>query len=370
MYDYLIVGAGMFGSVFAYQATQAGKKCLVIDKRDHIGGNCYTENIEGINVHMYGPHIFHTNSDKIWKFVNSLVEFRQFTYSPIAKYGDEYYSLPFNMWTFHQLWGIKTPDEAVKKINETAVINDDLTNLENWALSQVGKDVYDKLIYGYTKKHWHREPRELPSFIIKRLPIRFTYDASYYHDKYVGIPIGGYTKLFEGLLKNIDVRLGVDYFENKGELNSLAKVIVYTGKLDEYFDYEFGELDYRTLKFEHQILDEENAQGVPVINHTHEEVEYTRTIEHKHFEKIKSVKSVLTYEYPVPWGRDETPYYPINDDKNNNTFFKYNQKKSQIKNVIFGGRLADFKYYDMDQVIASALKRSDNSLNGEQKLTF
>tara|TARA_R100000808_G_C2155541_1_gene168595 strand:- start:18681 stop:19769 length:1089 start_codon:yes stop_codon:yes gene_type:complete len=355
MYDYLIVGAGFFGSVFAYQAKQDGKSCLVIDKRTHIGGNSYTKNMEGINVHYYGPHIFHTNSDKIWEFVNKFTEFKQFTYSPVANFKGELYSLPFNMWTFHQLWNTTTPQDALNKIEETSIHCESPTNIEEYAISQLGTDVYEKLIYGYTKKQWMREPRDLPSFIIKRLPFRLTYDNSYFNDKYCGIPVGGYTKIFEELLKGVEVKCGVNYFENKDEWNKKAHKVVYTGKIDEFFDYKHGELEYRTLDFQHNVMDLENYQGSPVINWTGDEVPWTRTIEHKHFEKSNSPKTVVTYETPVKCNKNSIPYYPVNDEVNNERYHQYNKEKAAFPNFIFGGRLASYKYYDMDQVIASAL---------------
>ena len=355
MYDFLIVGAGFFGSVFSYLASQDGKKCVVIDKRDHIGGNSYTKNIENINVHYYGPHIFHTNSDKIWNFVNKFTEFKQFTYSPVANFKDELYSLPFNMWTFHQLWGVKTPKEAIEKLDSTKIPCEDPKNLEDYVLSVMGTDVYRKLIYGYTKKQWGRDPSKLPSFIIKRLPFRLTYDSSYYNDKYCGIPVGGYTLIFEKLLKDSELILNVDYFKDPKRWNSMAKNIVYTGKIDEFFDYKHGDLDYRTLSFDHRVLDKENHQGVPVINWTSDDVEHTRTIEHKHFEKSRSNKTVVTHETPEKWERHKVPYYPVNDKMNNDRYSLYNKEKKNCPNFIFGGRLANYKYYDMDQVIASAI---------------
>ena len=359
MYDYLIVGAGFFGSVFAYQATQGGKKCLVIDKRPHIGGNSYTKNMEGINVHYYGPHIFHTNSDKIWEFVNKFTEFKQFTYSPVANFKGELYSLPFNMWTFRQLWNTTTPQDVLNKIEETSIPCESPKNIEEYAISQLGTDVYEKLIYGYTKKQWMREPRDLPSFIIKRLPFRLTYDNSYFNDKYCGIPVGGYTRIFEQLLKGIEVKCGVDYFENKDEWNKKAHKVVYTGKIDEFFDYKHGELEYRTLDFQHNVMDLENYQGSSVINWTGDEVPWTRTIEHKHFEKSNSSKTVVTYETPIKCNKDSIPYYPVNDEVNNKRYHQYNKEKANFPNIIFGGRLASYKYYDMEQVIASALSMYD-----------
>lgn len=364
MYDYLIVGAGLFGSVFAHQASLAGKKCLVIDIRDHIGGNCYTKKTENINIHCYGPHIFHTNSDKVWNYIKSLTEMRQFIYSPIARYKDDLFSLPFNMWTFRQLWNIKTPEEALQKIQETCLEISNPKNLEEHVLSSMGKDVYEKLIYGYTKKQWRMEPRELPKFIIERLPFRLTYDSNYYRDKYTAMPIDGYTNIFKKLLSDAEVMLGIDYFKDRSYWNSKAKTVVYTGKIDQYFDYTHGDLDYRTLRFEHHTIDKENFQGVPVVNWTSDDVEWTRTIEHKHFENSKSKKTILTYEIPEAWSRDKIPYYPINNQINNNKYHKYNLEKKQHPNVIFGGRLACYKYYDMDQVIASSLTTFEKHIKG------
>jgi len=355
MYDILIVGAGLFGSVFAHEAAKSGKKCLVIDKRSHIGGNCYTSNNNGINVHEYGPHIFHTNSEKIWNYVNQFAEFRQFTYSPVANYRGDLYSLPFNMWTFHQLWGVTTPAEALEKIEQTKIECENPKNLEEWVLAELGTDVYEKLIRGYTKKQWGKDPKDLPSFIIKRLPFRLTYDANYYNDKYCGIPAGGYTQIFDKLLEGIDVKLNIDFLDNKEEWASKAKTVVYTGPLDAYFDYKHGELEYRTLKFSHVTVPRENVQGVPVVNYTSEDVSWTRSIEHKHFEKVKTPHTVITYETPVAWSKDKIPYYPVNDSHNNSIVNEYNKEVRKLSNIIFGGRLARYQYYDMDQVIASAL---------------
>tara|TARA_B100000683_G_scaffold248686_1_gene262134 strand:+ start:2985 stop:4091 length:1107 start_codon:yes stop_codon:yes gene_type:complete len=368
MYDVLIVGAGFFGSVFAHEITKAGLSCLVIDKRHHIGGNCYTSNNKGINVHEYGPHIFHTNSEKIWNYVNMFAEFRQFTYSPVAKFRGEQYSLPFNMWTFNQLWGVTTPDEALKKIEETRVPIDNPANLEEWVVSQLGTDVYEKLVKGYTQKQWRKDPKELPSFIIKRLPFRLTYDANYYNDKYCGIPVGGYTQIFEKLLGNADVQLGVDFLQDRKGWTSKAKHVVYTGPLDAYFDYKYGELEYRTLDFVHTEIQKENVQGVPVINYTAPEVSWTRSIEHKHFEKVKTSHTVVTSETPAEWSKDRVPYYPINDSHNNSLAGEYNKDVKKLSNVTFGGRLAKYQYYDMDQVIASALTSSKKFLSNRSKI--
>ena len=356
MFDFLIVGAGLFGSVSAHELTKKGYKCLVIDKRSHLGGNCYTRKLEGINVHEYGPHIFNTNNEKIWKYVNQYTKFNQFTYSPVAKYKDELYSLPFNMWTFNKIWNVQTPDEAYKKIRGTIVKIEEPKNLEEYVISNLGTVIYEKLIKHYTKKQWMRDPSELPAFIIKRLPYRLTYDNNYFNTSYCGIPKNGYTEIFENMLQNIEVRLEVDYFKNRDKLNSMARNIIYTGKIDEFFEYKFGQLDYRTLKFRHEIKDCENFQGVPVINHTCDTFDYTRTIEHKHFEKkIKSKKTILTYETPVLWEKNLTPYYPINDKLNTAIYKQYNKTAEKMDNVIFGGRLAKYFYYNMDQVIGSAL---------------
>ncbi|WP_195466774.1 UDP-galactopyranose mutase [Clostridium perfringens] len=357
-YDYLIVGAGLFASTFAYEAKKRGKKCLVIDKRNHIGGNVYCENIEGINVHKYGAHIFHTNNKEIWDYVNSFVEFNRYTNSPVANYKGELYNLPFNMNTFYQLWGTKTPAEAKSKIDEQkreANINEP-KNLEEQAISLVGKDIYDKLIKGYTEKQWGQKATELPAFIIKRLPVRFTFDNNYFNDRYQGIPIGGYNKIIEKMLDGVEVKLGVDFFENRERLESLANKIVFTGMIDEFYDYKFGELEYRSLRFENETLDEENHQGNAVINYTEYEIPYTRIIEHKHFEECNSEKTVITKEYPATWERGDEPYYPINNERNNEVYEKYKTLANKEENVIFGGRLGQYKYYDMHNVIDSALK--------------
>ncbi len=359
-FDYLIVGAGLWGCVFAHQATKHEKKCLVIDRRSHIGGNTYCENVEGINVHKYGAHIFHTNDKAIWDFVNSFVEFNRYTNSPLANYKGELYNLPFNMNTFYALWKVKTPAEAKAKIDEQVREADitDPQNLEEQAISLVGTDIYYKLIKGYTEKQWGRKATDLPAFIIKRLPVRFTYDNNYFNDKYQGIPIGGYNKLSEGLLEGSEVRLGVDYFADRNALDALADTVVYTGKIDEYFDFRFGSLDYRSLRFDHQILDTDNFQGNAVVNYTEAEIPYTRIIEHKHFEFGTQPKTVVTYEYPQEWVKGAEPYYPVNDAKNDGVFRQYRALAEQEKNVIFGGRLAEYRYYDMHQVIGSALKKT------------
>jgi UDP-galactopyranose mutase len=357
MYDYLIVGAGLFGSVFAHEAKKRGYKCLVVDKRSHLGGNVYCKNMEGINVHYYGAHIFHTNDKDLWDYVNQFADFNNYVNSPIANYKGELYNLPFNMNTFYQLWKVKTPQEAQEKIQEQiAHLNiGEPRNLEEQALKLVGVDMYEKLIKGYTEKQWGRPCTELPAFIIKRLPVRFTFNNNYFNDRYQGIPIGGYNKIIEGLLEGIETRTEVDFFLDRNELNTLASKIVFTGKIDEYFDYRFGELEYRSLRFEHEILDTPNYQGNAVMNFNEVEVPYTRIIEHKHFEFGTQPKTVITKEYPAEWKKGAEPYYPINDDKNMALFKKYKELSEQEPNIIFGGRLAEYRYYDMHQVIASAL---------------
>lgn len=363
-YDYLIVGSGLFGAVFAHEAKKKGKKCLVIDKRNHQGGNVYCEQVEGINVHKYGAHIFHTNDKEIWDYVNQFVEFNRYTNSPVAFYKDEVYNLPFNMNTFQQLWGVRTPEEAQNKIEEQVKASGikDPKNLEEQAISLVGIDIYEKLIKGYTEKQWGRKATELPAFIIKRLPVRFTYDNNYFNDKYQGIPIGGYNKLIEGLLDGIEVRLEVDFFAQREEFTQIADKIVFTGKIDEFYNNQFGSLEYRSLKFETKTLDQANFQGNAVINYTESKIPYTRIIEHKHFEFGTQKKTVITYEYPDEWSLGKESYYPVNDDKNNAIYNQYKSLAEKDKNVIFGGRLAEYKYYDMHQIIGSALKKSKDSL--------
>ncbi len=363
-YDYLIVGAGLFGAVFAHEAKKKGKKCLVIDKRPHLGGNIYCEEVEGINVHKYGAHIFHTNDKVIWDYVNGFVEFNRYTNSPVANYNNELYNLPFNMNTFYQLWKVKTPAEAqsiiAEQVREVGVENP--KNLEEQALSLVGKDIYEKLIKGYTEKQWGRKATDLPAFIIKRLPLRFTFDNNYFNDKYQGIPIGGYNKLVNGLLEGIETRLEIDFFKDKAELVSLADQLVFTGKIDEFYDYRYGKLEYRSLDFKHETLDMENYQGNAVINYTASEIPYTRILEHKHFEFGTQKKTVITKEYPTEWSGNKEPYYPINDTRNNEIYTKY-KALSEQDDIIFGGRLAEYKYYDMHQVIASALAKCKKIFN-------
>lgn len=354
MYDYLIVGSGLFGSVCARELTDEGYSVCVIEKRTHIGGNVYTENIEGINIHKYGPHIFHTNSEKIWNYVNKFADFNNFVNTPIAKFENEIYSLPFNMFTFNKMWGVETPEEA-KKIIEKQRFKGEPKNLEEQALSLVGKDIYEKLIKGYTEKQWGRKCSELSIDIIKRLPVRFTYNNNYFNSKYQGIPIGGYTKMIEKMLENIEVKLNTDFFDNKEFWKTQARKIIYTGPIDAYFDYSLGCLEYRSLKFESEILDVSNFQGVAVVNYTDAEIPFTRICEHKHFEFGESDKTVITKEFSKEWNINEEPYYPINNKKNLELLKKY-QELAKKENVIFGGRLAEYKYYDMDKVIENALK--------------
>lgn len=364
-YDYLIVGSGLFGATFAYLAKQKGKHCLVIDKRSHLGGNVYCDNIEGINVHRYGAHIFHTSNKQVWDFVNSIVEFNRYTNSPVANYKGKLYNLPFNMNTFYQMWGVTTPDEAMAKIEEQkaeAVAKmkaDGVTeprNLEEQAKTLIGTDIYERLIKGYTEKQWGRKCTELPSFIIKRLPVRLVFDNNYFNDKYQGIPIGGYNKLIDGLLDGIETRTGVDFSTQKGTWHDIADKLVYTGAIDEYFDYCYGKLEYRTVRFETEILDTANYQGNAVVNYTEREVPYTRVIEHKHFEMFEQEvydcpKTVISKEYSTEWQQGMEPYYPVNDKRNNDLADKYREKAKDEKNVIFGGRLAEYKYYDMAPII-------------------
>ena len=364
-YDYLIVGAGLFGATFAYEMIKRGKKCLVLDRRNHIGGNIYCEKINGINVHKYGAHIFHTNDKKIWDYVNQFVEFNNYINSPIANYKGEIYNLPFNMNTFSKLWGIKTPKEAkeiIEKQKKEIEIKEP-KNLEEQAISLIGKDVYIKLIKEYTEKQWGKECKELPAFIIKRLPVRYTYDNNYFNDRYQGIPIGGYNKIIERMLEEADVELGVDYLENKEKYSKLADKVLYTGMIDEYFDYKFGNLEWRSLKFENEILkDEDNYQGNAVVNYTSHNEKYTRIIEHKHFEFNKCEGTVITKEYPMNWKIGDEAYYPVNDEKNNKLYIKYKELADKEKNIIFGGRLGDYKYYDMDKVINAALEMVEKEL--------
>ncbi len=355
MYDYLIVGAGLFGSVFAHEMTIRGKKCLVIDKRSHIGGNCYTKLVEGINVHWYGAHIFHTSDKQVWDYVNQFAEFNGFVNSPMAVFGDEIYNLPFNMNTFSRMWGIKTPAEA-KRIIESQISRLNISepkNLEEQAIKLVGTDVYEKLVKGYTEKQWGRPCTQLPPFIIKRIPLRFTFDNNYFSDRWQGVPVGGYTQIFEKLLCGCDVLLDTDYSQVKDSLH--AKTTVYTGQIDAFFDHCYGALDYRSLKFETEVIDCDNWQGNAVVNYTSSDVPFTRIIEHKHFEFGRQPKTVISREYPARWEKGSEPYYPINDEKNNALYQKYKKLAEQRTDVIFGGRLGEYQYYDMDKVIKAAL---------------
>lgn len=364
-YDYLVVGAGLFGSTFAYEASKKGKKVLVIDKRNHIAGNVYTENNSGINVHKYGAHIFHTDYEDVWKYVNNFVEFNRYTNSPVARYKNEVYNLPFNMNTFSKIWtDVFTPEDAKRHIEEEKKEMEGKTpsNLEEQAISLIGRTIYEKLVKGYTEKQWGRSCTELPAFIIKRLPVRFIYDNNYFNDKYQGIPIGGYTKMVEKMLKNVDVELNTDYFKDREKFNSIAKKIIFTGMIDEYFDFKFGRLEYRSLRFETEELNVENYQGNAVVNYTERNIPYTRVIEHKFFENTIQPKTIITKEYPDDWNPEKEAYYTINDNKNNEVATKYKELSKKEKNVIFGGRLAEYKYYDMDDVILSALNLAKKEL--------
>lgn len=358
-YDYILVGSGLYSGVFAWFAKQKGKKCLVLEKRDHIGGNVYCENTEGIHVHKYGAHIFHTSNKEVWQFVNSLAEFNRYTNSPVANYKGEMYNMPFNMNTFSKMWNISTPAEAKKIIEEQKKeITGEPKNLEEQAISLVGREIYEKLVKGYTEKQWGRDCTALPAFIIKRLPVRYTYDNNYFNDLYQGIPIGGYNVIIDRLFEGCDIETGVDYLEKKEYYDGLGEKIVYTGTIDAYYKYQFGKLEYRSLRFESEILDEENYQGVAVVNYTDRETPYTRIIEHKHFEFGTQPKTVITREYPVTWQEGMEPYYPVNDEKNQELYQKYAKLAEKEENVIFGGRLGEYKYYDMDKVIASAMERA------------
>lgn len=357
-YDYLVVGAGLYGAVFAYEAKKKGKTCLVIDKRDHIAGNIYCEKIHDINVHKYGAHIFHTSNKDIWNYVNQFAEFNNYINSPVARYKNELYNLPFNMNTFSKMWNIATPQEAKDKIaSQIADLNiTEPKNLEEQALSLVGTDVYEKLIKGYTEKQWGRDCKELPAFIIKRLPLRFVYDNNYFNDRYQGIPIGGYTKIVEKMLDGIEVRLNTNYLEHRDEYDAMADKIIYTGMIDQFYDYKLGVLEYRSVRFETEELDMENYQGNAVVNYTEREVPYTRIIEHKHFEFGKQPTTIISREYSSEWKKGDEPYYPVNNEKNNALYQQYKELSEKEHKVIFGGRLGGYKYYDMDKVIAAALE--------------
>lgn len=360
-YDYLVVGAGLFGSTFAYEANRRGYKCLVIDRRSHIGGNIYCDSVEGINVHHYGAHIFHTSNKRVWDYVNQFAEFNRYTNSPIANYHGEIYNLPFNMNTFNKLWGVITPEQAQAKISEQRqnAGTGEPKNLEEQAISLIGQDIYEKLIKGYTEKQWGRSCTELPAFIIKRLPVRFTYDNNYFNDKYQGIPEGGYNVIIEKMLEGIDVQLETDFFANRKVYQEQAKKVVFTGMIDEYYDYCLGNLEYRSLRFEHETLELENYQGNAVVNYTDRETPFTRIIEHKHFEFGTQAKTVITREYPAEWQKGDEPYYPINDERNDALYKKYKTLADADAQVIFGGRLADYKYYDMHHVVYHALEAVD-----------
>ena len=374
-YDYLIVGAGLYGAVFAHQAAKQGKKSLVIDKRNHIAGNIYTYECEGINVHQYGAHIFHTNNKSVWEYVNQFAEFNRYTNSPVANYKGEIYNMPFNMNTFNKMWGVITPAQAKAKIEQQraeAGITEP-KNLEEQAISLVGTDIYEKLVKGYTGKQWGRPCTELPAFIIKRLPVRFTYDNNYFNALYQGIPNGGYTQMVANMLGNVEVKLGIDYLENKAELDQLADKVVYTGPVDAYFDYRLGALQYRSVRFETEVLDTDNFQGNAVVNYTDSETPYTRIIEHKHFEfacqggKEGTIpNTVITREYPSDWKKGDEPYYPMNDDKNNQLYAKYKVLADKEEKIIFGGRLGMYKYFDMHNVVEEALKTVQKSLSNSQ----
>lgn len=364
MYDYLIVGSGLFGAVFAQQMTENGKSCLVIERREHIGGNCYTENMEGIQVHKYGAHIFRTSNERIWNYMQQFSKFNHFINSPIANYKGEIYNMPFNMNTFNKMWGVITPEQAATKIQEQKrMLNREPNNLEEHVIQMVGIDIYDKLVKGYTEKQWGRACTELPASIIRRLPVRFTYDNNYFNDPYQGIPIGGYTNIIEKMLSKSDVQVNCDFLKERNIYVKTAKRILYTGAIDEFFEYIYGPLEYRSLRFEHEIVDQENYQGVAVVNYTDRETPYTRIIEHKHFEFGKQKKTVISREFPFEWHLGIEPYYPINDEKNQKKYNQYNELAQKEKNVIFGGRLGEYRYYDMQDTIASALKLSECELS-------
>ena len=363
-YDYIIVGAGFFGSICAYELNRVGKKVLVLESRDHIGGNCFTEQRDGIDVHIYGPHVFHTSNEEIWNWINSFVEIKNYILTPVANYKGQIYSLPFNMWTFSKLWNITHPDQALRIIKEQSDHIEDPKNLEEQAIKLVGTEVYEKLIKGYTAKQWKKDPKDLPKEIIKRLPVRFTYNSNYFNDKYQGIPVGGYTAIFEKLLEGIEVKLGVDFIKEKDYWISKASKIIYTGPIDRFYNYKFGQLEYKTTKFEHVKLNVKNYQGTALMNYTDIEVPFTRCVEHKHFDYRDTPITWLTYEYPVEYRAEKTdPYYPVNDIDNNEKYSKYRELSQEESDILFGGRLAEYKYYDMHQVIDSAL----NFINKEIK---
>lgn len=362
-YDYLIVGAGLFGSTFAHELTKAGKKCLVVDKRSHIAGNCFTEERDNINIHTYGPHIFHTNDTEIWRWINQFCEFNNYRHKVKVNFREKIYSFPINLLTLSQLWGVKSPKEAIERLEKEKISKQDPGNLEDWILSEVGRDIYSTFFEGYTRKQWNKNPKDLPSSIIKRLPIRTTFDDNYFIDQYQGIPKGGYTKIFEKILDGIEVRLNVDYFSDRNYWNQVAKKVVFTGKIDEFFDYKFGELQYRTLKFETIRMDMKDFQGCSIMNYTDINVPYTRICEHKHFDSSKSDVTWITKEYSSEYKKGDIPYYPINDDYNNKIYNQYKNLSKEYPNVIFGGRLAEYKYYDMHQVIGSALSKARKEIH-------
>jgi UDP-galactopyranose mutase len=359
-YDFLIVGSGLFGSTFAQKANEAGYKCLIIDKRNHNAGNAYTENVNGINVHKYGPHIFHTSDEKIWNYVNRFAKFNHYVNRPKVNYKGDLYSFPINLFTLYQLFGVRTPEEASRVLEEVKIHSNTPKNLEEWILSQVGEEIYQKFIYGYTKKQWGREPKELPSSIIRRLPIRLTFDDNYFNDIYQGIPIGGYTKMIENMQEGIEVRLGVDFFESKEEFEKIPKTIIFTGAIDEFFEYQHGPLEYRSLRFETEELRIPDYQGNAIVNYTDGEVPYTRICEHKHFEFGKGDSTIITREYPDSWEPGKERYYPVNNSENNSRYSEYKKLAEEVfPKYVFGGRLAEYKYYDMHQVIGSALHKFD-----------
>lgn len=368
MYDYTIIGAGLFGATFARRALDSGKSVLVIEQRDHIAGNCYTENINGIHVHKYGPHIFHCSSEKIWNFVNRFAKFNHFVNRPRVDFGGKIFSFPINMMTLHQLWGVTSPAEAEKKLLEVREKNDSPRNFEEWVLSQVGRQIYETFFYGYTKKQWGRDPKDLPASIAKRIPIRLTWDDNYFNDTYQGIPIGGYTQMFEKMFEGSEIQTGIDFFDERNLLERISRKIVYTGKIDRFFEFKYGDLEYRSLDFKTEMCNIVNYQGVAQMNHTSADVAFTRTTEHRHFEfNLKEdVNSIITREYPIAWDRSQIPYYPVNDEKNNKLYEAYQGLKDDIsadKKYIFGGRLASFKYYDMHQVIGEALAKYEQERN-------
>lgn len=363
MYDYLIVGTGLYGAVFAHEALKNGKTILMVDKRAHVGGNVYTETIEGIHVHKYGAHIFHTSDKEIWEYVQQFAEFNNYVNSPIANYKGEIYNMPFNMNTFSKMWGVFTPEEAMEKIEEQRKeITGEPSNLEEQAISLVGRDIYEKLVKGYTEKQWGRDCRDLPAFIIKRLPVRFTYNNNYFNDRFQGIPIGGYTEMIEKMIRGADIRLNMDYLEHKEELDEKAEKVIYTGPIDAYYNYQFGPLEYRSVRFETEIMDKENYQGNAVVNYADRETPYTRIIEHKHFEFGTQPKTVVSREYSDQWKLGDEPYYPVNDEKNSALYEQYAALAKKEEKVLFGGRLGEYRYYDMDKVIASALKLCEKEL--------